>query len=264
MDEPESAPIVSIQNLKILNLFYLRNFKMKSTTYFFLLFCTVLVISGCVNTQSKDVAIKDQNIEDDLNIHTMSLVKPNLTGTWVLNKELSQNPQEQLKKSMRQSSRGKSKSNKSMNGRGSGEHRGKGNGGRRGDGYTRNNKKNNLRHGFLPQSFQALLKASETIELRHDEPLLTMITKDGQEEVYTDFRSTSVSSSGDLNQKITIAGWENNVLVVENTLNVGRFIQHFNLNSTSGKLWVKTLIITSHIAKPVQFNRVYERLKTEK
>jgi hypothetical protein len=152
-----------------------------------------------------------------------------------------------------------------MNGRGSGEHRGKGNGRKRGDGYTRNNKKkNNLRHGFLPQSFQAILKASETIELRHDEPLLTMITKDGQEEVYTDFRSTSVSSSGDLNQKITIEGWENNVLVVENTLNAGRFIQHFNLNSTSGKLWVKTLIITSQIAKPVQFNRVYERLKTEK
>ena len=234
---------------------------MKRPTHFFLLFCTVFIISGCVNTPPKVAATKTSIFGDDLNtnVNSMPLVKPNLTGIWILNKELSQNPQEELKESMRQSS--DFKGSKSMSGRGGGKHGGKGNGERRGNGYSRN-KKNNLRHGFLPQSLQTLLNASETLELKHEEPLLIIMTKDGQEKVYTDFRGTNVSSSNGLNQKVTIAGWENNILVVENTINEGRFIQQFNLNSASGQLWINTVILTSHLPKPVQFNRVYELAKT--
>ncbi len=117
-------------------------------------------------------------------------------------------------------------------------------------------------HSPLPQSFRALLKASETLQFEHQDPLLTMIDKSGQENVYTDFRGTSVSSSSDPNQKITIAGWENNVLVVENTINAGRYIQQFKLDSETGQLWVNTRILTSHLPKPIQFTRVYEQAKT--
>ena len=234
---------------------------MKSTTHFFLLFCTVLIITGCVNTPPKVAVTKKTIIGDDLNtnVNSMPLVKPNLTGIWILNRDLSENPQEELKKSMRKSNN--VKGSKSMGGRGGGEHGGQGNGRKRNHGYSKG-EKNNLRHDSLPRSLQALLKASETLELKHEEPLLTIITQDGQEEVYTDFRDTNVSSSNGLNQKVTIAGWENNVLVVENTINAGRFIQQFNLNSASGQLWVNTLILTSHIPKPVQFNRIYELVKT--
>jgi len=236
----------------------------KSPRYFMLLFCTVFILSACVNTRPKDFATDKTDLWNDLSTHgsNESLVKPNLTGTWVLNTDLSENPQEELKESMRQS--GNSRGGKGMGGRGGGgggEHGGKGNGGRRGDGNSRNKKKR--RQDSLPQSLHALLNAPEILELNHEEPLLTFITKEGQEKVYTDFRSTSVSSSSKLNQKITIAGWENNVLIVENTISVGRFIQQFKLNPSSGNLWVNTQIITSRLPKPIQFNRVYERLKTE-
>ena len=228
-----------------------------------LLFFTVLMLSACTNTQPKDSANKT-NVWGDLNTHgsNVSLAKPNLTGTWVLNADLSENPQEELKESMRQS--GNSRGGKGMGGRGGGgggEHGGKGNGGKRGDGNSRNKKKR--RQGSLPQSLHALLNAPEILELNHEEPLLTFITKEGQEKVYTDFRSTSVSSSSKLNQKITIAGWENNVLIVENTISAGRFIQQFNLDPSSGQLWINTQIITSRLPKPVKFSRVYELLKTE-
>ena len=228
-----------------------------------LLFFTVLMLSACTNTQPKDSANKT-NVWGDLNTHgsNVLLAKPNLTGTWVLNADLSENPQEELKESMRQS--GNSRGGKGMGGRGGGgggEHGGKGNGGKRGDGNSRNKKKR--RQGSLPQSLHALLNAPEILELNHEEPLLTYITKEGQEKVYTDFRSTSVSSSSKLNQKITIAGWENNVLIVENTISAGRFIQQFNLDPSSGQLWINTQIITSRLPKPVKFSRVYELLKTE-
>ena len=228
-----------------------------------LLFFTVLMLSACTNTQPKDSANKT-NVWGDLNTHgsNVLLAKPNLTGTWVLNADLSENPQEELKESMRQS--GNSRGGKGMGGRGGGgggEHGGKGNGGKRGDGNSRNKKKR--RQGSLPQSLHALLNAPEILELNHEEPLLTFITKEGQEKVYTDFRSTSVSSSSKLNQKITIAGWENNVLIVENTISAGRFIQQFNLDPSSGQLWINTQIITSRLPKPVKFSRVYELLKTE-
>ena len=234
----------------------------KSPNHLIHLFCIALIFSGCVNTQSKDSATNKTDLWGDLSTDSSneSFVKPNLTGTWVLNTDLSENPQEELKENMRKS--GNSRGGKGMGGRGGGEHGGKGNGGRRGEGGSRNKSKS--RQGSLPQSLHALLKASEVLELNHEEPLLTFITKEGQEKVYTDFRSTSVSSSSDMNQKITIAGWENNVLIVENTISAGRFIQQFKLNPSSGNLWVNTQIITSRLPKPIQFNRVYELLKTEK
>ena len=230
---------------------------MKKDNHFLLLFCIVLIFSGCVDTQPKVESV----LWDDLNTNptNLSLVKPNLTGLWVLNKELSENPQNDLKKSMGKT--GNFRANKSKSGRGSGEHSGKGKQRKRGNGFS-GNKTNNLRRGSLPQGLRILFEASETLELKHEEPLLSIISKDGHEDIYTDFRSTSISSNSDPNQKITIAGWENNVLIIENTINAGRYIQQFKLNSKSGQLWVNTRILTSHLSKPIQFNRVYELVKT--
>ena len=235
---------------------------LKIINHFFLLFCTVLIVTACTNTPPKETNkfIWDNSGTDSNN---MSLVKPNLTGLWVLNKELSENPQKEFKENMRKSS--DAGGNKGKNGRGGGEHSGsgKGKGGKQGKGYARN-KKNNHRYNTLPQELHALLNASETLELKHEEPLLSILTENGQEKVYTDFRSSSVSSSNHPNQKAIIAGWENNTLVVEYTLSSGRVIQQFNLNSASGKLWIDTLITTPRLPKPVEFNSVYERVKASK
>lgn len=239
---------------------------LKSINHFFLLFCTVLIVTGCTNTPPKETNnfIWDNSVT---NPNNMSLVKPNLTGLWILNKELSENPQQAFKENMRKSS--DSGGNKSKNGRGGGggggEHSGsgKGKGGKQGKGYARN--KNNT-HGYnaLPQELHALLNAPETLELEHEEPLLSILTENGQEKVYTDFRSSSVSSSNHANQKAIVAGWENNTLVVEHTLSSGRVIQQFNLDSASGKLWIDTLISTTYLPKPVEFSSVYERVKQER
>ncbi len=112
---------------------------MKNAYQFFLLFCTVLIFSACTNTQSKVNA----SSWDDLNTKPayLSLVKPNLSGLWILNKELSENPQQELRENMKKSSTSRSSKNKSGRGKGSGEHSGKGNGGKRGNGNSRNTNK---------------------------------------------------------------------------------------------------------------------------
>jgi len=217
--------------------------------YLFLLFISLFTISACTNTQPKVVASNDIN----------ATTPPNLTGLWVLNRELSQAPQELIKENRRKNRN--TKGNKSMTGRGNGDHKGKGN--RQAENGSKN-KINSFKQGFLPQSFQALLKSSETLNLKHKEPLLTIITPHSQEEVYTDFRSTNVSSNKDPNQTITIAGWEDNILIVESTISAGRFIQKFNLKTAAQQLWVNTEILTPHLQKPIKFNRVYEMMKTEK
>ena len=263
---------------------------MKNAKHFLLLFCICILSAGCVATQPKVVDVGTENnsgiitkkqgpietgpyttaapakttiIRDNpaTEVNSISLAKPDLSGTWVLNRELSENPQEKINESRQQV--GNTRGNKSMSDRRGDGQGGKGSGGKH-SGIKNNyagNKENGRRQESLPQELQAILKASETLELKHEEPLLTIITKDSQQRVYTDFRGTSVSVSGGMNQIITTAGWESDVLVVESTMNGGRFIQQFNLNAESRQLWVSTLISTSRLPKHIQFNRVYELLE---
>lgn len=193
--------------------------------------------------------------------------KPNLSGTWTLNKELSDNPQEKIKESRQQA--GNSKGNKGKGGgSGGGGRGGKGGGGKRGGAENRSqaNKGHGRRQARLPQELWTLLKASETMKLRHEEPLITIMTKDGQRQrIYTDFRGASISASGGMQQQVTTAGWENDILVVETTMDSGSIIQRYKLNISSRQLFVSSLILTSSLPKPVQFNRFYEvfEAKTE-
>jgi len=220
----------------------------KSMPYFLLLFISIFIIPGCTNTQPKVLEFN--------NVNDMKYL-PNLTGQWVLNKELSQSPQDQLKQDIRKPKNSQGNQNKGNRGSGNG----RGNKSRRSDNYSRN-KKNNAGQSRLPQSLRALLKSSETLMIKHIEPLLQITTSNTQEDIYTDFRSTHVSSHKGPNQKITIAGWEDNILIVESTLNSGRVIQQFNLKAAPKQLWINTEILTPHLPKPVKFNRVYELIKT--
>jgi len=223
---------------------------------FFLLFLSVFIGSACTSTQPK--------IENSLISTTdnLSLKTPNLSGTWVLNRELSQNPLEQLKQNRKKSNN--SQSNKGMKGNGdhsgSGQGKGKGNGNRRSANYSKN--KNTAGRNSLPPSIQYFLNSSEKLTIKHEEPLLVIDTTEGQEEVYTDFRSPKISSNKDPDQRISIAGWEDNILFIESTLSAGRVIQQFNLKTSSDQLWVKTAVLTPHLAKSVRFNRVYARVDT--
>jgi len=223
-------------------------------TPFSLLFLSIFMSSACTSTQPK-VENTFINTPDNL-----SLTTPNLTGIWVLNRELSQNPLEQLKQNRKKSNH--SQSNKGMKGNDdhSGSGKGKGNGNRRSDNSSKN--KNKAGRNFLPPSMQFFLNSSEKLTLKHEEPLLIINTTEGQEKVYTDFRSPKISTNKDPNQRVSIAGWEDNILFLESTLSAGRVIQQFNLKTSSDQLWVKTAILTPHLPKSVRFNRVYDRVET--
>jgi len=209
--------------------------------------------SACTNTQPKT----ENNLISTTN--NLSLTTPNLTGSWVLNRELSQNPLDQLKQNRKKSN--SSQSNKGMKGNGNHSGSGKGNGNnRRSDNYAKN--RNKTGRNYLPPGIQLFLNASERLTLKHEEPILLIDTTEGQEKVYTDFRSPNISTNKDPDQRITIAGWEDNILFLENTLSTGRIIQQFNLKLSSDQLWVKTAILTPHLPKSVSFNRVYDRVDT--
>jgi len=216
---------------------------------FSLLFLSIFIISACTTTQPK-IENTFINTADNL-----SLTTPNLTGTWVLNRELSQNPLEQNRKKPNNT-----QSNKAMKGNGEHKGSGKGKGKNRSNNYSKNKRK--AGRNSLPPSLQFFLNASEKLTLKHVEPFLIIDTAEGQEKVYTDFRSSTISTNNDPDQRITIAGWEDNILFLESTLSAGRVIQQFNLKTASDQLWVKTAILTPHLPKSVRFNRVYDRVDT--
>lgn len=217
-----------------------------------LLFLSVFIGSACTSNQA---TIENNFIKTTNNL---SLTTPNLTGTWVLNRKLSQNPLEQLKQGRKKSTN--SLRNKGMKGNGNhnGSRQGKGNGNRRSDNYSKN--KNTAGRNSLPPSIQFFLNTSEKLTIKHQEPLLILDTAEGQEKVYTDFRSPKISSNKDPDQRISIAGWEDNILFIESTLSAGRVIQQVNLKTSSDQLWVKTAVLTPHLPKSIRFNSVYDRV----
>jgi len=225
----------------------------KIINHFLQLFCLIVIVSACSSSTPKD---RPKN----LNLNSNSLAIPNLTGLWELNTELSENPLSEIKQHMRKSDN--SEGNKGKNGRGDGNHQG--NGGGKGTGGKRSKGKANNR-GFkaLPQELHALLIAPKSMGIKHEEPLLTIITQAGQEQIYTDFRSSSVSSTSNKSQKVTIAGWEDNILFVEHTLSSGRFIQQVSINPNSGQLQIETLILTPHLPKQLKFTRFYDLISTD-
>lgn len=258
---------------------------MKITQYYISLLCACLISAGCISSHPKVVDASTENNPDLVTdkqgqsekdspeniaavnktiilelpateISSKQQTKPDLSGTWILNKELSDNPQEKFKEI-------KPRAGKS----GGHGQSGKGSGGRRGGGKKNSNsggKGGGGGRGSLPQDLQQLLNASETLELKHEEPLLTIMTKDGQRQrVFTDFRGARISASGGMHQKVITAGWESDVLVVEITTNSASLVQRYKLHTVSRQLWIRSVILISSIAKPVQFNRVYELAETK-
>ena len=233
---------------------------LKTIYRLFLLACAVFIISGCSSNSTKEANnIIWDDIDADINILTSK--KPNFTGLWVLNNEKSQNPHEELTQNMRKPDNAKGGRGKNGGGDGSHSGRGKGNADKQGKNYS-GSTKNSRGFKALPQELHTLLTASETLELKHEEALFSILSKSGLDKVYTDFRS-SVSSSNNPNQKVIIAGWEQNTLVVESTLSSGRLIQQFKLNTVSDELWIKTSILTPQLSKSVEYISVYERGEPE-
>ena len=233
---------------------------MKNTHTFLIPACTCIIISGCISSHSKLTDTRSGNSPSTNSTSINKIVRkqqipPNFSGQWILVKELSDDPQEKLKEIKSHS--GKSGKGKNMGGK----QGGKGNGSRQGGGKKNHNsggKGSGNGQGSFPHELQVLLNSSEVLELKHEEPLLIFITKNGRRQrIYTDFRGTSISAKTDIPQKIVTAGWENEELVIETTLDSFRLIQRYKLDAESDQLWISSVILISSLPKAVQFNQVY-------
>jgi len=84
--------------------------------------------------------------------------------------------------------------------------------------------------------------------------------KYGEQIIYTDFRSSSVSALGDINQVVHIAGWEGNDLIIETTNSDGkRLIQSLKLLSHPHRLQrITELLISNNKSKSVKLKQIYK------
>jgi len=175
------------------------------------------------------------------------LPKPDLSGFWVLNKDLSDDPKEKMKAAFA----GKTMAGKGAGGRGKGEGRGRASGGR-GKGSFKPSRNGRKGGAFV---------IAKSLNLKHTDPLL--IIKDDQQHkqrVYTDFRSQSVSANGSINQKVVTASWEGNILVIETTTDSNpRTEQHYQLMPDLKQLSITTIMVPERGDTAVSIYSVYER-----
>jgi hypothetical protein len=184
--------------------------------------------------------------------------KPDFSGLWILNTKASDDPQEKIKEAMKQAR----SAGRGVEGGSGGQGRGGGMGsGRQGRGSPEGmERRNKMPSGDMP----SLIATAQKLDIAHKDPLLLITDENARRQsIFTDFRGASVSANGDLQQRVTIAGWEGTVLVVKTTLSSGtKLIQNFQIDAPKGQFMIST---SAHLTEmqPAQFRLVYDQLKPE-
>lgn len=187
---------------------------------------------------------------------TSAQARTDFSGHWALNTELSDSPQEKAKEAMQAAKQGKD------GGRGMGGAAGKG-GGMGGVRKGRGAQEGIAGHSETPsREMFALLVTSEKLDISHQEPLLLIADEnDQQQRIYTDFRGASVSASGGLQQRTSIAGWEGAALVVETTMIGGAtLIQTYQVDVKTGQLMI-SVAASLQEKQALAYRLVYDRLQ---
>ncbi len=242
----------------------------------FTVLCIGLAMTGCASPSAPardvrnghDVVIAsaaDNAVNDKLVSTTPGArdaepkAKPDFSGSWSLDTKASDDPQEKMKEiaqAMRQNSGG----GRGMRGGSGGQGRGGGmGGGRRGSGASGGaGGRGEMASGDL----FALAAVSRTLDITHEDPTLLIADEnDRRQRLFTDFRGASVSASGGLQQRVTVAGWEGAVLVVETTLNNGsKLIQRYQANAERSQLTISSAVHLPGM-QPALFRLVYDRVK---
>lgn len=186
-------------------------------------------------------------------VSVVSTPKPNLSGLWVLNEELSDDPKDKMKEfksGTDQGYRGGSIGPGSdRSGRGHG-----GRGGRMGSGP---------RKGGMDSSRTKMARVvhpARSIEIKHENPLMVIVDDQGRvKRLYTDNRGSSISASGGMNQQVSTAGWEKDELVVETTsVKNGRFIQRYKLEAGGSRLSLVTEMAMQKATKIITIRTLYD------
>lgn len=158
--------------------------------------------------------------------------RPDFSGDWQLNAKASDDPQEKLREAM-QASR-QTGGDMGRGGGGGGMGRGGGGGGGMGRGGMGGT-------GGSPAEFAAQLRPPQALHIAHADPMLQISDENERSQrLFTDFRGGSVSAGGGLEQRVSVAGWEGPVLVVETTMLGKKLVQQYAIDRASGKLVVTT------------------------
>lgn len=182
---------------------------------------------------------------------------PDFSGLWALNTKASDDPQEIIKEAMKQAR----SAGRGMGSSSGGQGRGGMGSGRQGRGSPEETERRNK----MPSGgMSALISTAQKLDIAHKDPLLLITDESAQRQrIFTDFRGASVSANGDLQQRVTIAGWEGTALVVETTLRSGtKLVQNFQIDAQTGQLIISTAAHLPGI-QPVSFRLVYDQLKPE-
>lgn len=190
--------------------------------------------------------------ETEINSTVEVQVRPDFSGKWVLNEDLSDDIAEKLGEIKSQSRKKASNVNREIS---TGGRSGRKSGGKGGQ-------MRNKQEGFQTsrQNISNLLYTSKILEVTHEDPMLLIVTDDGnRERVFTDYRGVSVSASGSLKKKIITAGWENEVLVLETVGDTGpNLIQQFRMKKQPKQLVINSSIRLLGLSQPIIVTNVYD------
>lgn len=189
--------------------------------------------------------------------------RPDFSGHWVLNAKASDDPREKAKAAM-QASRQAIGGRSGGMGRGGGMGGGKGRGGMGGGRQGRGGMGGIAEGGGLSSGeLSAMLTPAQALHVTHQDPMLLIVDQhDQRQRFFTDFRGASVTASGGLQQRVSVAGWEGEALVVETTMLGKKLVQGYQIDSGTGQLVISSTVQAS-VAPPVSYRLVYDRLKPE-
>ena len=184
--------------------------------------------------------------------------RPDFSGDWLLNTKASDDPREKAKEA-EQASRLAMGGGRGMGGGSGGMGRGGGmGGGRQGRGGGMGGS-----GGLSSGELSALLAPAQELHVIHQDPMLLIADEsDRRQRLFTDFRGTSVSANGGLQQRVAVAGWEGAVLVAETTMLGKKLIQSYQIDRGTGQLMISSVAQVS-VALPVSYRLVYDRLGPE-
>ncbi len=178
--------------------------------------------------------------------------RPVFSGDWQLNAKASDDPRAKLREAM-QASRQAAGGGGGMGGgmgRGGG---GKGRGGMAGIGGTGG-------MGNSSAEFSGQLATAQKLHISHEDPALLIVDESERpQRLYTDFRGGSVSAGGGLEQRVSVAGWEGDVLVVETTMLGRKTVQQYAIDKANEQLVVTTQAEVSTLPR-VSYRLVYDRV----
>jgi hypothetical protein len=112
----------------------------------------------------------------------------------------------------------------------------------------------------LPEDSELIANA-KILDITHQEPMLVITDEnERRQRLVTDTHALGISGSGRTQQRVTIASWDGDALVVGTTMNNGaRLAQKYQIEQKTGRLVVVSAISFPEM-KPVSYRQVYDRV----